>query len=89
MVWLGFFDSIQIANLIQTNPKVQFGRVDRVNSTHYSSLLIAGWLYKAIGSNFCGYILMAQVILNTDEMKYGGQGCIKEDHYIQKTVGRR
>ncbi|XP_028801639.1 1,4-alpha-glucan-branching enzyme 3, chloroplastic/amyloplastic isoform X1 [Neltuma alba] len=30
-----------------------------------------------------------QIILNTDEVKYGGQGCIKEDQYIHKTISRR
>ncbi|KAK7287576.1 hypothetical protein RIF29_00857 [Crotalaria pallida] len=30
-----------------------------------------------------------QVILNTDEIKYGGQGCLKEDQYFQKTVSKR
>ncbi|GLT57511.1 hypothetical protein SLA2020_304790 [Shorea laevis] len=30
-----------------------------------------------------------QVILNTDERKYGGQGLIKEDQYIQRSISRR
>ncbi|XP_057750986.1 1,4-alpha-glucan-branching enzyme 3, chloroplastic/amyloplastic isoform X1 [Arachis stenosperma] len=30
-----------------------------------------------------------QVILNTDEIKYGGQGILKEDQYLQRTVSRR
>ncbi|OIW13401.1 hypothetical protein TanjilG_19753 [Lupinus angustifolius] len=30
-----------------------------------------------------------QIILNTDEIKYGGQGSIKEDQYLQRTVSRR
>ncbi|KAI4306123.1 hypothetical protein L6164_029430 [Bauhinia variegata] len=30
-----------------------------------------------------------QVILNTDEIKYGGKGCLKENQYIQRTVRRR
>nr|KYP52182.1 1,4-alpha-glucan-branching enzyme [Cajanus cajan] len=30
-----------------------------------------------------------QIILNTDEIKYGGQGSLKEDQYFQKTISRR
>ncbi|CAL0310898.1 unnamed protein product [Lupinus luteus] len=30
-----------------------------------------------------------QIILNTDEIKYGGRGSIKEDQYLQRTVNRR
>ncbi|KAK6269615.1 hypothetical protein POUND7_006720 [Theobroma cacao] len=30
-----------------------------------------------------------QVILNTDERKYGGQGIIKEEQYLQRTISRR
>ncbi|XP_061363910.1 1,4-alpha-glucan-branching enzyme 3, chloroplastic/amyloplastic [Gastrolobium bilobum] len=30
-----------------------------------------------------------QVILNTDEIKYGGQGRLKEEQYFQRTVSRR
>ncbi|KAK7316787.1 hypothetical protein RJT34_00504 [Clitoria ternatea] len=30
-----------------------------------------------------------QIILNTDERKYGGQGSIKEDQYFLKTISRR
>ncbi|XP_038996187.1 1,4-alpha-glucan-branching enzyme 3, chloroplastic/amyloplastic [Hibiscus syriacus] len=30
-----------------------------------------------------------QVILNTDEIRYGGQGIIKEEQYLQRTVSRR
>ncbi|XP_021905945.1 1,4-alpha-glucan-branching enzyme 3, chloroplastic/amyloplastic-like [Carica papaya] len=30
-----------------------------------------------------------QVILNSDELKYGGQGLLKENHYIQRTINRR
>ncbi|KAE9598487.1 putative 1,4-alpha-glucan branching enzyme [Lupinus albus] len=30
-----------------------------------------------------------QIILNTDEIKYGGQGSINEDQYLQRTVSRR
>ncbi|XP_010545514.1 PREDICTED: 1,4-alpha-glucan-branching enzyme 3, chloroplastic/amyloplastic [Tarenaya hassleriana] len=29
------------------------------------------------------------VILNTDEVKYGGQGLLKEDQYLQRTISRR
>ncbi|OMP04391.1 hypothetical protein COLO4_09700 [Corchorus olitorius] len=30
-----------------------------------------------------------QAILNTDEIKYGGQGFIKEEQYLQRTISRR
>ncbi|XP_010252481.1 PREDICTED: 1,4-alpha-glucan-branching enzyme 3, chloroplastic/amyloplastic [Nelumbo nucifera] len=30
-----------------------------------------------------------QIILNTDETKYGGEGHIKDDQYFQRTIGRR
>ncbi|KAJ7963766.1 1,4-alpha-glucan-branching enzyme/amyloplastic protein [Quillaja saponaria] len=30
-----------------------------------------------------------QVVLNTDEIKYGGQGLLKDDQYIQRTISRR
>ncbi|XP_061351304.1 1,4-alpha-glucan-branching enzyme 3, chloroplastic/amyloplastic-like [Gastrolobium bilobum] len=30
-----------------------------------------------------------QVVLNTDEIKYGGQGRLKEELYFQRTVSRR
>ncbi|KAM7251117.1 hypothetical protein ACFE04_023000 [Oxalis oulophora] len=30
-----------------------------------------------------------QIILNTDDEKYGGQGVVKEDQYFQKTVSKR
>lgn len=32
---------------------------------------------------------MIQLILNTDEIKYAGQGILKENQYIQKTISRR
>ncbi|XP_004513877.1 1,4-alpha-glucan-branching enzyme 3, chloroplastic/amyloplastic [Cicer arietinum] len=30
-----------------------------------------------------------QLILNSDEIKYGGQGILKEDQYFQRTISRR
>ncbi|KAJ4981325.1 hypothetical protein NE237_032162 [Protea cynaroides] len=30
-----------------------------------------------------------QVVLNTDEIKYGGEGHLKNDQYTQKTIGKR
>ncbi|XVF03810.1 hypothetical protein REPUB_Repub05bG0025000 [Reevesia pubescens] len=30
-----------------------------------------------------------QIIVNTDERKYGGQGFIKEEQYLQRTISRR
>ena len=32
---------------------------------------------------------MVQIILNTDETKYGGQGLIEEGQYLQITINRR
>ena len=32
---------------------------------------------------------MVQIILNTDETKYGGQGLIEEGQYLQRTINRR
>lgn len=30
-----------------------------------------------------------QLVLNTDEIKYGGQGLIKDDQYSRKTISKR
>ncbi|XP_022139511.1 1,4-alpha-glucan-branching enzyme 3, chloroplastic/amyloplastic isoform X2 [Momordica charantia] len=30
-----------------------------------------------------------RIILNTDEIKYGGRGIIKHDHYLQRTISQR
>ncbi|RVW99522.1 1,4-alpha-glucan-branching enzyme 3, chloroplastic/amyloplastic [Vitis vinifera] len=32
---------------------------------------------------------MVQIILNTDETKYGGQGLIEEGQYLRRTINRR
>ena len=32
---------------------------------------------------------MTQVVLNTDETKYGGQGLIKDNQYLQRTMSKR
>lgn len=32
---------------------------------------------------------MLQMILNTDDTKYGGQGLIEEGQYLQRTINRR
>lgn len=44
--------------------------------------------YEGI-TDFCWQILMAQIILNTDDIKYAGQGSLKEDQYYKKTISRR
>ena len=32
---------------------------------------------------------MLQIVMNTDEKKYGGQGMINGDQYVQKTIRKR
>ena len=32
---------------------------------------------------------MTKVVLNTDETKFGGQGLIKDNQYLQRTISRR
>jgi 1,4-alpha-glucan branching enzyme len=29
------------------------------------------------------------MILNSDEVKYGGQGIVTEDHYLQRSISKR
>ncbi|MBA0693265.1 hypothetical protein Goari_010759 [Gossypium aridum] len=35
------------------------------------------------------YRTVLQVILNTDERRYGGQGIVKEEQYLQRTISKR
>ena len=34
-------------------------------------------------------IVMTKVVLNTDETKFGGQGLIKDNQYLRRTISRR
>lgn len=39
--------------------------------------------------NECVLTLWPQLVLNTDEIKYGGQGLMKDDQYSRTTISQR